>query len=191
MGYLDALVPAAPDPNDLLERLRDLGVRDGRQPVELGPLDQATLNLVRRVLTTTSRNLSLELPRGRHDVAVLLGVYLQLMRFRARRQGQFSREGFGGAIAVIGLNTNLTERLRAIQIDRVSLSEALCARRIRADGTVVDLRGAVSRADARPDALLYLNTSLGWPPLPEVHVGVAVVDRTSFRNAETLTRALA
>ncbi|MCW2852037.1 MAG: hypothetical protein JWM84_1701, partial [Nocardioides sp.] len=113
------------------------------------------------------------------------------MRLVARRQGHFSRAGFGGAVAVIGLNTNLTERLRAIKVDRVSLSEALCARRIRADGTVVDLRGTVGPADERADALLYLNTSLGWPALPGVHVGVAVIDRTSFRNSETLTRALA
>src|SRR4051794_41101267 len=77
------------------------------------------------------------------------------------------------------------------RVDRVSLSEALSAQRIRADGTVVDLHGEIGLADMRPDALLYLNTSLGWPALPGVRVGVAVIDRASFRNAETLTRALA
>jgi hypothetical protein len=191
MRYLDTLVPADPIPQDLLQRLRALGIADAGQRVVLGPLDEATLNLVRRVLTTTDRNLHLELPRGRHDVAVMLGAYLQLMRLVAQRQGQFGREAFRGAVSVIGLNTNLTERLRAIKIDRVSLSEALCAQRIRADGTVTDLRGNVARANTRPDALLYLNTSLGWPVLPGVHVGVAIIDRTSFSNPETLSRALA
>jgi hypothetical protein len=191
MGYLDALVPATPSPRDLLERLRQLGIRDGVVAVAPGPLDEATLNLVRRVIISTGRHLFLELPQGKHDLAVMLGVYLQLMRLGARMQGQFSGEGFGGAVVVIGLNTNLTDRLRRIKIGSQSLSEALSARRIRADGSVVDLRGHITSADVRPDPLLYLNTSLGWPSLGGVHVGVAVIDRTSFRNVETLNRALA
>jgi hypothetical protein len=154
-------------------------------------MDQATLNLVREVIVRTDKHLSLELPRGRNDFAVLLGVYLQLMRQGARYRHQFDSEDFGGVVAVIGRNTNLTERLRRIKIGRETLSECLGAQRVRADGRLTDLRGTIHDAGERTDWLLYLNSSLGWPAIPEVEVGVAVVDRASFRNPETLDRALA
>ena len=80
MGYLDDLVPVAPDPSELIERLRRLRLTDNGRTVDLGPLDEATLNLMRHVLVTTNKDLSLELPRGRQDFAVLLGVFLQLVR---------------------------------------------------------------------------------------------------------------
>lgn len=56
MSYLDVLVPPTPDPRDLVERLRKLGVRDAGQHVYLGPLDDATLHLIRLALTQTTRN---------------------------------------------------------------------------------------------------------------------------------------
>lgn len=189
-AYLDALVPAAPDPRNLIERLRTLGIRDGGDRVDPGPLDEATLNLVRRLITTTGRNVSLELPRGRQDVAVMLGIYLQLMRRGAQMQHLCGHEGFSGPVVVVGLNVNLTERLRRIKIGAESLSEALQAQRVRSDGTVTDLHGTISPAQAWGDGLLYLNTSLGWPTLPGVRPGIVVIDRTTFRNSETLDRAL-
>ena len=79
MVYLDDLVPIDPDPSELFERLRRLRLTDDGRTVDLGPLDEATLNLVRRVVTA-NRDLSLEVPRGRQDLALLLGVYLQLVR---------------------------------------------------------------------------------------------------------------
>lgn len=189
VSYLDVLVPPAPDPRDLVERLRQLGVRDAGKHVHLGPLDDATLHLIRLALTRTSRNLTLELPRGKHDLAVMIGIYVQLMRLGGRMRGP-AAEDFSGPVVVVGLNTNLTERLKRIRIANESLSEALRAQRIRSDGSVIDLSGTISPAHAWSDGLLYLNTSLGWPPLPGVRPGVVVIDRGSFRNPETLERAL-
>lgn len=191
MTYLDVLVPSDPAPGDLLERLLQMGIRDDGASVEPGPMDQATLNLIREVITATDDNLSLELPRGRNDIAVLLGVFLQLMRQGALYKHQYDREGFSGAVAVIGLNTNLTERLRRIKVGPQTLSEGLCAQRVRADGKFADLRGTIREPSERTDWLLYLNTSLGWPALTGTEIGVAVIDRASFRNPETLDRALA
>lgn len=191
MAYLDVLVPAAPDPRDLLERLRALSIRDGGKHVDLGPLDQATLNLARLVLGIEEKHLWLELPRGKHDFAVMLGLYLQLLRRGERMLGRIGELGFDGPVIVVGLNSNLTERLRRIKIGAESLSEALRAQRVRADGQVTDLRGTISPAKAWHDGLLYLNTSLGWPSLPGVTAGAVIVDRTSFRNPATLERALA
>jgi hypothetical protein len=191
MAYSDALVPLVRDPNSLVERLRTLTVQDAGQRVDPGPLDEATFNLAERVLSTSERRLWLELPRGRHDIAVMLGVYLQLLRLGERMRGCLGGMGFEGPIVVIGLNTNLTERLRRIRISGQSLSDALCAQRIRTDGQVTDLHGSLSPAKAWHDGLLYLNTSLGWPTLPGVQAGAVIVDRTSFRNPSTLDRALA
>ncbi|MBO3084100.1 DISARM anti-phage system protein DrmE domain-containing protein [Cellulomonas fengjieae] len=191
MQYLDVLVPAEIHPGDLLEKLHSLRVSDNGAPVTPGPLDQATINLVREVLTRTDKNLSLEMPRGRSDIAVFMGVYLHLMRQGARLRQQFDAEGFGGVVAVIGRNTNLTERLRLIKIGRYNLSEGLSAQRVRADGRLTDMHGKIHDPAERPDWILYLNTTLGWPALTGVKVGLAVIDRASFRNPETLEGALA
>lgn len=191
MPYLDALVPAVTDPADLLERLRRRRLTDGGATVNPGPLDEATFNLIRRVLADTTLDLAIALPQGRHDVAVALGVLLQLNRLGARIHGHFDGEGFDGPLVVVGLNVNLTDRLRRLKIGAENLSEALRAQRVRADGTVIDLHGTISPAHAWRDGLLYLNTSLGWPPLDGVRPGLVIIDRTSFRNPDTLDAALA
>lgn len=122
----------------------------------------------------------------------MTGIYVQLMRLGARMRGLTDpAENFQGPVVVVGLNTNLTDRLRRIRIAGESLSDALQAQRVRANGSVVNLSGTVSPAHAWSDGLLYINTSLGWPPLPGVRPGVVVIDRGSFRNSETLERALA
>lgn len=191
MAYLDALVPSNPDPGDLLERLRHLRLTDGGAPVDPGPLDEATLNLVRRILAMDNRDLVVALPRGTHDVAAALGVLLQLNRLGARLRGHMHGEGFDGPLIVMGLNVNLTDRLRRIKIGVDNLSDALRAQRVRADGTVTDLHGTISPAHAWGDGLLYLNTSLGWPQLRRVQPGLVIIDRTSFRNPDTLDSAIA
>jgi hypothetical protein len=191
VSYVDVLVPPTPNPQDLTERLRALSVRDGGQRIDPGPLDEATFHLSRMVLGATEAKFWLELPGGQHDLPVMLGLYLQILRGGRRMYGHFDGMGFAGPIVVIGLNTNLTERLRRIKVGSQSLSEALSAQRIRADGQVTDLRGTISPARAWGDGLLYLNTSLGWPSLPGVRLGAAIIDRGSFRNPETLQRAIA
>lgn len=191
LPYLDVLVPASDDPGDLLERLRKLRFTDSGATVNPGPLDEATLNLIRRVLSETNRDLAVALPQGRHDVAVALGVFLQLNRRGTRLRGEFTGEGFDGPLVVVGLNVNLTDRLRRLKVGAANLSDALRAQRVRADGTVTDLRGAITPARAWGDGLMYLNTSLGWPQLRQVRPGLVIIDGTSFRNPETLDAALA
>ena len=186
MAYLDDLVPIAPDPSELFERLRRLRLTDDGRTVDLGPLDEATLNLVRRVVVTTNRDLSLEVPRGRQDLALLLGVYLQLVRRGARIRREFGAEAFDGPVVVVGRNTNMTDRLRRIRIGTENLSEALRAQRVRADGTVIDLHGLVTAAKAWHDGLFYLNTSLGWPSLDGIQPGIVIIDRTSFSSPAAL-----
>jgi hypothetical protein len=190
VSYLDALVPPERDERDLFERLLRLGLRDDHHRVDLGPLDEATLNIVVRSLHHSGRNLLLVFPRGRHDLAVLLGIYLQLRRRGARLNAIFGPDSFDGPIVVVGLNTNLTDRLRRIKIGGTSLSDGLAARRVRSDGSVVDLAGHLSRALDWPEGLLYLNTSLGWPRLRGVKPGVVVIDRATFSNPLTMERAL-
>lgn len=190
MSYVDALIPADSQPTDLIERLRKLGVRDASRRVNLGPLDEATLNLARRVLMQEHRNLVLDLPRGRNDFGVTLGIYLQLLRLGAHLAGRYGDEGFDGSVFIVGLNVNVTERLRRIKVGVHSLSEALKSQRVRSDGSVVSLQGTISPSAAWSDGLLHLNTSLGWPILKRVAPGIVIIDRTSFRNVETLERAL-
>jgi hypothetical protein len=189
MAYLDDLVPIDPDPSDLFERLRQLRLTDDGRTVDLGPLDEATFNLVRRVVTA-NKDLSLEVPRGRQDLALLLGVYLQLVRRGARIRCESGAEAFDGPVVVVGRNTNMTDRLRRIRIGTENLSEALRAQRVRADGTVIDLHGLVTVARAWHDGLFYLNTSLGWPSLNGIQPGIVIIDRTSFSSPAALDCAL-
>ena len=65
--YLDTLVPAVADPGDLLERLRRRRLTDATVSVDPGPLDEATLNLIRYVLAETRQDLVLELPQVSHE----------------------------------------------------------------------------------------------------------------------------
>ena len=190
LSYLDELVPVDPDPSDLLERVRMLRLRDGSSQVTLGPLDQALLHLVDAALIDPGSRMWLELPRGRHDLAVMAGLYLQLRRRGERLRGNFAGLGFSGPVVVVGFNTNLTERLKRIRIGAQNLSEAVAAARVKANGTVSDLSRVVSPASSWNDGLLYLNTSLGWPTLKAVKPGVVVIDRSSFASFDTLTRAL-
>lgn len=187
--YLDHLVPPAAAPEDLFERLRALRLSDQGRTVQLGPLDQATLTLVRTALAQGVHNLYLSLPRGRHDMALLVGLYLQLTRLGADIHRAGDCPVPGGPLAVVGSRLNVTARLAQIAIGRQNLSGALRTHRIRGDGRVTDLRGRITDAIQWPQGLFYLNTALGLPRLG-VRLGTVVVDRTSMGSHEVWERAL-
>ncbi|WP_339135240.1 hypothetical protein WJM95_35265 [Streptomyces sp. f51] len=163
---------------------------DRGRTVELGPLDRATLTLLSRALSSEERSVYLGLPRGRHDLAVLIGIYLQLIRRGAELTGGSPCPVPDGPVVVVGLRTNVTVRLAQLAIGRQNLSRALRMQRIRGDGRVVDLQGRITRAVDSPSGLFYLNTALGRPSLG-TSVGTVVIDRTSMANDQSWERALA
>ncbi|MDF3294261.1 DISARM anti-phage system protein DrmE domain-containing protein [Streptomyces silvisoli] len=163
---------------------------DRGRTVDLGPLDRATLTLLLRALSSDQRSVYLGLPRGRHDLAVLIGIYLQLIRRGAELTGGSPCPVPDGPVVVVGLRTNVTVRLAQLAIGRQNLSRALRMQRIRGDGQVVDLQGKITRAVDSPSGLFYLNTALGRPSLG-TSVGTVVIDRTSMANDRSWERALA
>ncbi|MGA5564724.1 hypothetical protein ACPCUV_26640 [Streptomyces platensis] len=163
---------------------------DCGRTVDLGPLDRATLTLLLRALASDQRSVYLGLPRGRHDLAVLIGIYLQLIRRGAELTGGSPCPVPDGPVVVVGLRTNVTVRLAQLAIGRQNLSRALRMQRIRGDGRVVDLQGKITRAVDSPSGLFYLNTALGRPWLG-TSVGTVVIDRTSMANDQSWERALA
>lgn len=188
--YLDCLVPPDPGPADFFERVQALRMTDRGRTVDLGPLDRATLTLLLRALSSDQRSVYLALPRGRHDLAVLIGIYLQLIRRGAELTGGSPCPVPVGPVVVVGLRTNVTVRLAQLAIGRQNLSRALRMQRIRGDGRVVDLQGKITRAIDSPSGLFYLNTALGRPSLG-TSVGTVVIDRTSMANDHSWERALA
>jgi hypothetical protein len=189
-SYLDALVPSDPGEFELIDRINRARLKDGARPVPLGGLDEAVLNLIFEVLYSCDSNLQLCVPGGRQDLATALGIYLQLdRRGRAMRQGR-DPDDLDGPIVVLGLNLNVTERLRRIRLGTHNLSEALVVGRVRGDGNVIGLAGVPSAARAWRHGLLYLNTSLGYPGLAQVRPEVAIIDGTTLRRPESLARAL-
>ncbi|MFJ3697229.1 hypothetical protein ACIPW9_24265 [Streptomyces sp. NPDC090052] len=163
---------------------------DRGRTVDLGPLDRATLTLLLRALSSNQRSVYLSLPRGRHDLAVLIGIYLQLIRRGAELTGGSPCPVPAGPVVVVGLRTNVTVRLAQLAIGQQNLSRALRMQRIRGDGRVVDLQGKITRAVDSPSGLFYLNTALGRPSLG-TSVGTVVIDRTSMANDHSWERALA
>lgn len=188
--YLDCLVPPDPGPTDFFERVQALRMTDRGRTVDLGPLDRATLTLLLRALASDQRSVYLALPRGRHDLAVLIGIYLQLIRRGAELTGGSPCAVPVGPVVVVGLRTNVTVRLAQLAIGQQNLSRALRMQRIRGDGRVVDLQGKITRAVDSPSGLFYLNTALGRPSLG-TSVGTVVIDRTSMANDHSWERALA
>ncbi|THA79783.1 hypothetical protein [Streptomyces sp. A0592] len=188
--YLDCLVPPDAGPADFFERVQALRMTDRGRTVDLGPLDRATLTLLSRALSSDQRSVYLSLPRGRHDLAVLVGIYLQLIRLGAALTGGPSCPVPDGPVVVVGLRTNVTVRLAQLAIGRQNLSRALRMQRIRGDGRVVDLQGKITRAVDSPSGLFYLNTALGRPSLG-TSVGTVVIDRTSMANDQSWECALA
>src|SRR5262249_50714911 len=98
---------------------------------------------------------------------------------------------FGGPIVVIGLDSNVQERLARLKIGGVQLSEGLNPTRLRYDGLAVGSDGKARPLSDSHSGVLYLNTRVGWPSVHGIYnVGVAVVDRTSFGDSEILERSL-
>jgi len=186
--FLDALVPDEPDSKDLVRRLREMRLRDSGQPVDLGPVDEASLRLAFTTIHSSPFDLMIEIPRGEHDLAILFGIYLQLSR-KAAQAGYRSDGNLDGPVVVIGRNKHLGDRLRGIKVGTATLSEALAAQRVRGNGSVAALDGTISPAKAWSDGLFYLNTNLGWPDLG-CDVSVAIIDRTSLRSMEAFTAAV-
>ena len=186
--YLDVLVPSDPGDFELVDRINRAKLKDAGRQVRLGCLDEALINLV--IDELRSGDLHLSVPAGRQDLAIALGIYLQLdRRGKAMRQRR-DVDDFDGPIVVVGLNLNVTERLRLIRIGVNDLSKSLIAGRVRGDGDVIGLDGIPSRARAWRHGLLYLNISLGYPTLNQVQPEVVIVDATTLRNPDSLERAL-
>ncbi|GAB3244398.1 DISARM anti-phage system protein DrmE domain-containing protein [Kineosporia babensis] len=188
--YLDALAPADPGDYELIDRINRARLRDEGRPVPLGSLDEVLFNLVIEVLESCGKNLLLSMPAGKQDLGIALGIYLQLNRRGQAFMQRRNPDAMAGPVVVLGHNLNLTKRLRNIKMGSHDLSQGIVAGRVRGDGQVTSLTGILSPARVWRHGLLYLNTSLGYPELEQVHPEVAIVDGTTLRRAESIERAL-
>ncbi|HEV3076483.1 MAG TPA: hypothetical protein VHB47_18815 [Thermoanaerobaculia bacterium] len=188
--WIDELVPAVKGKDFLLDTLSRLAFTDSGESVNLGPADRATLGLLSRTFLEPRANLLLQLPRGKHEVAILCGLFARLALLVASRKESDSLHT-GGPVVVVGMNTMVHERLRRISLAKVPLSQGLVSCRLRCDGRLVNPLGVVSDFRAHPAGLVYLNTRVGWPRLPlTVTPAVVVIDRTSFASVKVLESAL-
>ncbi len=189
-SWVDTLVPVLKNNNPALEAFQRLALTNRGSPVDVGPLDVATLAVI-QLYVVSSRNLVLQFPRGRNELAILTGLFVQLMRLTSRH-GATHVADLRGPVVVIGLDTMVQERLASLRMANVSLAEGLNPCRVRYDGQIVDALGRLQLASQARGGLLYLNTRVGWPKLRGSETaGVVIIDRTSFGNGEILDRALA
>lgn len=195
-GWIDVLVPATPDGE--MGRLLDLKLRDGKVNFQPGPLDQAILGattwFVRRAVRgDRDQALVVQLPRGQHDVAMLIGFAVQLLRLHALDRGRGTAEAFRGSVLMSAMDTGVQARLDTLGLPGTplnGLAAALKVCRVRADGRLVTDEGSTVPFRPGRARMLYHNTRVGWPTLTREGDGFAVVDRTSIGNPDTYSHAL-
>lgn len=194
-SWVDALLRPGSGLDPLLDAVGQVVFRDGRERMQLGALDQSMAAVLFWLLRRPIRGnaiaaLSIELPRGKHEVSILLGILTQLARIHAHASAPGSPTDFPGSVTVIGMDTAMQRRLAAVSVERVPLSEGLKVHRVRSDGRLVESGGSIVQFQRQARRLLYLNTRVGWPTLHGEYGGVTIIDRTSFRNPDLLRRAL-
>jgi hypothetical protein len=181
---VDTLVPASSD--ESLTRFAEIAIVDGGVRVRVTALDQLLASLTRRMLADGGEQTSIVLlPRGRQEVALLLGISSQILCRRPPAH-------LLGPVTVIASDVDLIGRLQALGVDgyrRIGLHEGnpLNAYRVRTDGT---LHPAHGHELGDPDrSLLYLNTRIRWPDL-DARRGLAVVDGTSITSPDSRLAAM-
>ena len=191
MKWVDDLVPASEDRFPVLSRVCGAPITDAGRRVRLGAVDQSCAGLTYHILRTQpGTGLLIQFPRGRNELAVLLGCVVQLVRLAPRVMDAERSTSFHGPVVMIGMDTLVHERLARIRIAHEPSHRALSAGRIRGDGLMVDASGAIREIVG--DELLYLNTRVGWPRLPKrLRAGVVIIDRSSFSSTAILDHALA
>ena len=190
MAWVDDLVLPCEDRFPVLSRVCSAPITDAGTPVQLGAVDQSCAGLAYRVLCgRQGTGLVVLFPRGRHELSILLGCVVQLVRLAPRATDEAGGTRFDGPVVVVAMDTLVHERLARIRIANQPSHHGLSAGRIRSDGKMVDSEGAVREIVG--DELLYLNTRVGWPLLPRgMGAGVVIIDRSTFSSAEILDHAL-
>ena len=191
--WVDRLLPYGEGADPLFEALEGLHLRDGLTRFQLGALDQALAALILRLLRQTAsltglQSLVIQLPRGRSEFAITMGLVTHLARLYIRAYDPDAPAASQGSTAVIAMDTAMQRRLSRMTAEGINLAEGLGVHRIRSDGRIVNPEGRI--VDFRRGRLLYLNTRVGWPALKGESGGVAIVDRTTFGGSELLDLAL-
>ncbi|HDH26345.1 MAG TPA: hypothetical protein ENH00_09155 [Actinobacteria bacterium] len=192
--WVDSVLPPDGLPKPVA-RIANLRIRDGSDTFTLGPVDQLLAVLSHTYLTARMSNehVVFRLPRGRHDIAILVGIVFQLLRVQAWHETDGVDQGaFSGPVVVVGRDTAVQKRLSQISLPGTGvgqMADAVAACRVRADGRIVEPDGSVLPYRAGAKRLLYLNTRVGWPDL-QVSDAVGVIDRTTLRDRRSYEAAV-
>lgn len=191
--WVDRLLPFGKGDDRLFDAIERLHLRDGTDRFQLGALDQAVAALILRLLRHPAspaglQALVIQLPRGRSEFAIAMGLVAHLARIYSRTVETGTPSASRGSTVVIAMDTAMQRRLSAMTVEGVNLAEGLGVHRVRSDGRIVSPGGEI--VGFRRGSLLYLNTRVGWPSLRSESGGVAIIDRTTFGSAELFARAL-
>ena len=161
----------------------------------LGQFDLALARALFRLLEVSAApdrpiGTVIQVPRGRHDLAILFGMLSQLARLYSKLRQPGMRPPFWGSVVVVGMDTALQTRLSNVSVQGIDLAEGLKVHRIRRDGWIVDASGRGSRFSANQGEVLYLNTRVGWPTLARERDGLVILDDTSMASGIQRERAL-
>ena len=181
-----------------LENLAHTPFIDAGERFNLGAGDQALCAAAFSYLhrgSPGSEALVLALPRGKHDVALSIALACQVTQL-SRLGALITRAmcPWRGSIVVIGQNTGVQRRLGEIQVAGTfmhgGVANALHAFRVRGDGSLADPQGSIEEHSGGSGRLLYLNTRIGWPTLPEERDPLVIIDATRIGQPATVGKAL-
>lgn len=168
--WVGQLLPFSGRRDRLLDAVRELTLRDDGQEVHLGALDQsiaAALFWALRRPAPPGRvvTLNIELPRGSHDVAIMLGILAQLAR-HAADVAPVKPVSFTGSVVVIGMDTAMQRRLAGVTIRRIALSEGLEVHRVpeRWSAGFPGRRSRPLRPSRETPALPKYSCRVAWTP---------------------------
>ena len=192
-NWVDALLPYGVGADPLFDAIVDLQLKHGATRFQLGALDQAVTALVLRLLRRAPslpdlHALVVQVPRGRSEFAIAIGLVAHLTRLYTNAHEPGASAAFPGSTVVIAMDTAMQRRLSGMTVAGVNLASGLGVHRVRSDGRIVGSDGRIRNFER--GSLLYLNTRVGWPVLNGESGGVAIIDRTTLGRRELLDRAL-
>ncbi|MFB7722899.1 hypothetical protein [Nocardia sp. NPDC056100] len=160
---------------------------DGGVAVPVSAVDQLLVALIRHLIDRMPRRVTvIQLPRARHRIALTHAICMHLLRLQ--------QPLVAGPVVFAALDVDLTDQVRQLQMRNyrnlaLHRDNPLSAQRLTRSGQLVPVVGTTFRSG--DSSLVYLNTRVGNPALPQGNPPLVIIDAASITNADSRARMLA
>ncbi|WP_157172968.1 DISARM anti-phage system protein DrmE domain-containing protein [Nocardia exalbida] len=185
VSLISVLLPGTADTG--LDGLAFSTFVDGEISVPVSAVDQLLVAFSHHVIDRMPRSAAVvQLPRANHRIALTLAICVHLLRLQVPL--------VAGPVVLAALDVDLTEQLRQLRMRNyrsmaLDRGNPLSAQRLSRGGELVPAVGATPRSC--DSSLVYFNTRVGDPTLPQCNPPLVVLDATSITNPDSRARVLA